>query len=320
MSDVAHLLVSAHQGLFLARAERCPGGNVEILRCLVEGYTFGVTWGLRGVYVARQDPGWSRDRTDREAIVLLNGPGDYSILPDYQHGCLMDAHQLAWREGKIWVMSSRSNEIVLLDETGGLLEAFSPDPGWKNRPPHMATLGMFWSGLYRHWNSITFGSGRVWLLAHNYGLARHRQGGWPWLVPSEVWKVNEETRDVGHRFPAGLCCHNLAWWNNRLWWCNSYAGTVENACERKLSTPRFTRGLAIEENGMTYVGWSHFLPRPERPKAPGGVYVTDLKTERVAGGGRDLGVGPVHDVRLLDCLDAAHPGPEFPLDWRSWLC
>lgn len=156
-------------------------------------------------------------------------------LPFPTHGL----HEIAWHDGKLWVTFTSENMIGIFDGTE-----------WEEWYP----LGRQERDVF-HFNSLMFESGRVWVLAHNYGH-------------SFLLECSYPGNRVVSRVQMGNHAHSIRRVGGQIIVCSSGEGALLGTDGLRVTTGAWPRGLATDAS-VWCVGLSAPAERSERGFANG---------------------------------------------------
>jgi hypothetical protein len=255
------------------------------------GTYYGISYTQTNVYVAaRHLPLTSGDseKGESKGTILIF---DYQlnlirqISPPFP---LRDVHQILCLDNRLFVTMTYDDMIAIYDGVE-----------WRDwRPVPPLPWGTRSSGG-RHFNSILYFSGCLYLLAHNFG-------------PSEVYVFDAGSLTLARTFSMGNHAHNLWFQGNQLLACSSYDHGIVSEWGGVAHTGNFPRGVVATAEGQ-YIGISMFVEDRARRGYPDCFIAHFRPGWHLKAGYRLIGEGPLGDVRCLGDLDGAHShlvGPE----------
>ncbi len=216
---------------------------------------------------------------------------------------LSQPHQLmAGHDGLIYATNTGRNCVAVIDPNAGWVrEIRLSEARWDRLSPGEHTGN--------HLNSLHVGRDELWVLAHNFGRE------------SVAARFSLQTPNSGFALAETVACRGVGGAHN-IWpaapgtliGCASEAGALVDFISGETlwrsPTGGYTRGLAASEEHIL-VGESERGGRASRAHSSGCVWVLDRKDFRVVASLRLDGLGPVHEIRLLDVPDLAHHGEPF---------
>lgn len=198
-------------------------------------------------------------KEDKIALAAI-GPGDmhptglhiydgYGMLIYRRLDAVKDPHDLRWSKAGIDVVSTGTNEIVTLDETGEVVSTWSPAPGLE---------GDCW-----HLNCPVEAQGRQYISA--FGDFRVHRGWNPWQEKSRgkgfVYDIAK-----GEPLLSGLTAPHTPMWTGSSWLvCDSGVGDLvefdaDGVQLRRKHIANWTRGMVIGEEWLL-VGSTSISPK-----------------------------------------------------------
>lgn len=257
-------------------------------------YPYGITWSKKNLFMGIHsvDPGHVRK--------IVSWDKDLKPAPGFSFGntVFWDVHQIQWYDGRLWVVSSGLNQVIIIDPPNKFTR-WVPNP---NRPPGRRKPGHD-PRDWNHFNSIWFEKNRVYLVAHNYEWG------------SEVWEFTYPGRKLVKIHKQGFYSHNVCRIKGKLVNLSSTKAGRIKLGEKDEIAFGFGRGLAVGKK--IFVGSSAFQKdREKRVGAKDGeilVYNQSLKlVKRIS-----VPYGDIREIRILDEPDLAHHGQ--PWTGRSFV-
>lgn len=215
-----------------------------------KGLYYGIAVTEDKIFVAARNRMVSSDKPteDERGEILVFGPKlklEGRVKPIFP---LRDMHQIAWHEGKLWVICSYDNLIAIWD--GREWEQWFPLGETQNSQKDMY-----------HYNSFLFEDGVLWVLAHNRG-------------PSELLAFSLVGRNLIKRIELGNHAHNIWREDGQLFTCSSVDGKIVGEYGFAIETGGFPRGY-VSVNGERCVGVSELAERKYRDLSTATVRVYD---------------------------------------------
>jgi len=234
------MIISTSKGLYHFEQERfiIEGG----------GPYFGITKDDYGnLYAARRDA--------KDVVVLdENYQQIYSIKTD---SCI-DAHGIEIYNNKLYILSTKSNDIIKVDMGSKEVECIYPNC-IGDRNPHM--------------NSIKKVGELLFVMSHRDNYTN-----------SSCLHLFSPELNRSFRFAANLGehCHTIQYYDNEFWYCDSFNSRVASISGDyiQVDSTCLIRGMALED-GKLYVGLSEKAPRAERHKdVDGKIMIFDFKSKK----------------------------------------
>lgn len=187
---------------------------------------------------------------------------------------LQDMHQIAWRNGTLWITNTRNNCISLFHD--GVWDNWYPLIDDINSPTDV-----------HHYNSITFDDdGSVWILAHNHG-------------PSELLYFRGEHRTLSLRIAMGKISHNIWIDQGVLYTLSSAEGAALNSLGETWILGGFPRGVETLSGGSMAIGINEHAPRELRDQTISRIDVFDYNRTIIRSINLD-GEGMLLDIKKLN--------------------
>lgn len=265
--DVAPALLMGGQGLYL-----CRDDDVTML---LSGNFFGCAVREEGVYV------YQKLRHHGQLLKVVLRENRVVSVSVHIKRLPRNIHQIDVIDGAFFLTDPGNNRILRHGLDGRFIEAICP-------------VGELSSGRqsdnYAHLNSVVAYGDRIYVIAHNYTQHSGRRSD-QILLDRKNFEVLSIRRDVG------ACAHNTVVHQGRMLVCNSLEGTL--TCDGKpvFKPDMFTRGLAVNGDGIL-LGGSMYGSRSERLGKDAFFYVLD-HAFAVKGVIRLAAQGPLHDIRFL---------------------
>jgi len=262
-------------------------------------WAYGISWWGDRLYIA-----WRSPHEIVEYDRKLKPTGRVCKVPK-SPAVIGDLHQITCYDKKIWCASTGTNSIVTFDcGTLDYIESWKPHEGVADDDgPYNPPKGKpRYTEDYKHYNSIMFRSGRIYINAH---MTTHNP-------PSNVWVFTYPGLKFIKKVEGGESSHNIFFIGDELTICDSGNGRLIQP-EKYLEIFRggigsFLRGIS-QPPGKLIIGRADKCIKADRPKARGGlVIIHDRKFK--SPDPRWLGYGPIEEIRCLDEEDLAHPVPE----------
>ena len=214
-------------------------------------------------------------------------------------------HQIRWHDGHLWVVNTMGNVLWKVTPEGRIVGEWTETSFFDGDTPGHQILS---SRAYKHYNSIAFRDGLIYLLAHNSG-GQDKSG------QSYVIVLDSELKEVSRREEIGWACHDLLWQGDDLYICDSGGHTLLRNYEPVLRTDRFLRGLTAAGSILILAG-TDWEPDKSRRRLAGSVlYFVDQSTFHVLHTLVFNRLGPIHDLLFLEQVPTL-PQPR-PRDSRA---
>ena len=205
---------------------------------------------------------------------------------------LLQPHQVECCGDSILVANSGRNCITAFNEERSAVHYFPTTARWDIGPAERKA---------NHFNSVHVEAGLVYVVAHHYErLSTVWVFTWPGFDLVDVIGTNT------------VWAHNVMVRGEDLVVCNSASGSLYSIKEKRdiwsVDGGGFiTRGLA-SASGLLFAGLSAVASRGDRKDCDAAICVVDLDTMRTIERFDFLGLGGIHEIRLLDIADTCHGG------------
>lgn len=304
---MAKLFVSSALCLSMVDTETEEIVNLNKILGLNDVYTYGLTWNWNTLFVGCQY------RQPKTGFFIRRYDRELNRLPDINLGrdVFRDVHQIQWMHGKLWVVSSAFNNVIIIDypfyrgtvgaDNVGKYTVWSPNPDKPDTQYKKSHHKEDWN----HFNSIWFEDLKVYLVAHNFDRG------------SEIWQFSYPELELENKWKSKWKSHNVARINGEIYNLGpDEEGAMEFEKDGKVKYG-FGRGLAVSMSGFDvckphtdkiYIGASQYIPDREKRKEAktGNVYVYNNKfeCEKMI----KMPCGEVREIRLIEKFDKAHHG------------
>jgi hypothetical protein len=203
-------------------------------------------------------------------------------------------HQIQWHEGFLWVCNTRQNVIWKCTEDGDVVAEWTGTSRFDYDFDNVTDLTnrVRHSPDYKHYNSIAFHQGLIYVLAHNSAGA-DKSGN------SFVSVLDASLQEVKRHENVGKACHNLFFHGGDLYICDSANGSLLRNFEPVLQTGRFLRGLDAHGSVLLMGGSAHEVSAERRGESNSQLFFVDVKNHHLLHSFTLGRVGNIHDVLLL---------------------
>ncbi len=257
---------------------------------LVEGRPacrpFGITWSKEDLFIVN----------NRQLHVFDKRLSYVSTLPIRLQ---INTHQLAYHEGRVWVVSPWTNSLIGVCPQGNV-NPVELDLLRQVLRPYVSTEADE-HGDQCHFNSVLWADEYLFVGAHAFGAGSF---------------INRYDR-ISLAFDgilrgAGLSIHGLAYSRGELFWISSRTREIRSDSGYCLTLPKpgYPRGFAMTDQHFI-VATSEFLARGDRYAGDSWIQVIERPKGGVAAEYHLANTGSINDLRLLDEYDYAHSADPF---------
>jgi len=188
----------------------------------------------------------------------------------------VDAHGLEIYNNKVYILSTKSNDIIQADLQSRMVEKiFRNTVGNKN--PHM--------------NSIEKIGELLFIMSHRDNFTN---SSCIHLFSPEINRAFRFFNDLGEH------CHTIKYYNSTFWYCDSFNSRVASVDgdSIEIDSSRLVRGMALQDNKL-YVGLSEKASRADRhDSVDGEVVVFDFKSKKYIESIKIKNCGQVNEILL----------------------
>jgi sugar lactone lactonase YvrE len=207
--------------------------------------------------------GLSKDKNDfiyavrRESKDVVVLDKEYNQVGKIDTPTCVDAHGLEIYNDKIYILSTKSNDIIQADLKSMEVEKiFKNSIG--NQNPHM--------------NSIKQVGDLLFVMSHRDNFTNSS------CIHLFSPKINRAFRFFSN---LGEHCHTIQYYNNTFWYCDSFNSRIASVDGDSINieSEGLVRGMALKDSKL-YVGLSAKAPRAERHKdVDGEIFVFDFDSK-----------------------------------------